>query len=95
MHRLSGPTCRGGAVERRLGQRAAHAAQRAAGGRRRALHRVELPPKIGDRGVRMILDARAEHRWDQHCSPCCGDDEENELGHKECGDRSEVREMER
>src|SRR6478735_8399094 len=67
------------ALQRRLGEWPAHRPERTTRRCRRALQRVELAAEVGHRRVRVILDPIAEHRWDEHGSPCSGDDEEYEL----------------
>ena len=81
MHRMAWSAGSSGPMQRRLGQRATHAAQRAPGGCGRALEGVQLPPEVGHRGVRVVLDPGPEHRGDQDCGPCGSDDEEDELSH--------------
>ena len=72
-------------AQRRLRQRPAHRPDAASRWRRGVLQLGELTAEVGDGGVRSVLDPRPEHRRDEDCEPCGGDDQEDELSHKKCG----------
>jgi hypothetical protein len=79
----AGPTGGGGAMERRLRQRTSHAATHGAccSIRHGALEAIELPTKVGHRGIRPILDTGTEERWDQYGCPGSCNDQQDEFPH--------------